>query len=52
MEGTTNNNADFKSGHWFIIKACTADRGVYQFLRFVLAFDERKIKNKIVSWLY
>ena len=25
---------------------------VYQFLRFVLAFDEHKIKIKIVSWLY
>ena len=25
---------------------------VYQFLCFALKFDERKIKNKIVNWLY
>ena len=52
MEGTNNDNIDFNSGQWSIMKDHTADKWLYQFLRFVLDFDERKIKMNIISWLY
>ena len=47
VEKTTNENTDSKSGHWFIIKAHTAETWVCQLIRLVLAFDEHKKQMSI-----